>query len=400
MSPSHRLRVLSSLLALGAALAGATAPAAAQSLFADRGLGYPLQPLDPRARGLGGVGLGLPGVSLSLVNPAGIAGVPAPAFVATFQSDWLTSRLPGGATDAATARFPLLHAAFPVNERWAASVGYGGVLDRHSAVEVSDSLVVAGQNVGVTDRFVSQGGVARLRLGASYSAGERLAVGAAADLFTGVARDTVSRVFGREAGISPSSVGADWTYRGVGGSLGVRWTPTAALNLAAAVSGGGTLEARPGEGADSTVTGRSYSIPLMLHAGASGRVSPGALVALSGEWAGWSASDAELLRAGGARDSWSVAGGVEWDDPAQEGRASFPLRLGARWSALPFRWGTAAEANEFPLERALTAGVGARLAGGAALADLAGERGWRGGEAATLDESYWRITFSLTLLGR
>jgi len=397
---SRRLRVLSSLLALGAALAAGSAPAAAQSLLAGRGLGYPLQPLDARARGLGGAGLGLPGVNYSLVNPAGAAGVPAPAIVATFQSDWLDSRLPGGESSASTARFPLLNAAFPIGERGALSVGYGAFLDRHSAVEVSDSLRIGGSNVGVTDRFATQGGVGRLRIGGAYALGERLAVGAAADLYSGVARDTVSRVFGTGAGITSSSFGADYTFRGLGGALGVRWAPSAALSLAAAASAGGKLEARRAEGTDSAFAGRSYTLPVTLHAGASGRVAPGALVALSGEWAGWSAADAEIPAAGGARDSWAVAGGVEWDDPAREGRASYPLRLGGRYAALPFRWGSAAQGNDFPMERAVTAGLGARLASGAAHADLAGERGWRGGTGATLDESYWRITLSLTLLGR
>jgi hypothetical protein len=74
--------------------------------------------------------------------------------------------------------------------------------------------------------------------------------------------------------------------------------------------------------------------------------------------------------------------------------------VGARYATLPFRWGPESAGAAFPSEKALTAGLGARLAGGAAQVDLGGERGWRGGGDSVLDESYWRMTLSLTLLGR
>jgi hypothetical protein len=40
------------------------------------------------------------------------------------------------------------------------------------------------------------------------------------------------------------------------------------------------------------------------------------------------------------------------------------------------------------------------LGGGAASVDLSGERGWRGGDSAGIDESFWRVSLSLSLLGR
>jgi hypothetical protein len=405
MRMTRFLRALPPLAALAAVAAGSAAPAHAQSLFASRGLGYPSQPLEGRARALGGVALGLPGYNLSLVNPAGAAGVPAPALLVAFQPDFFTSRLGEQENRSSTARFPLIHAAFPFAERWSASVGYGALLDQNWGARQADSVRLSGRSLGVTDSLASQGGVGRFRAGAAYRAGERLSVGAALDLYTGSTRYSLSRFFEADPTGQTSSVPAvqsrEWTYSGVGGALGVHWIPVPALHLAAAVSAGGSLDAEP-QG-DSTVagTGRSYSIPVMLHAGASGRVAPGAMVALSGEWSGWSALDPELVASGGARDAWSLSGGVEWDTPdREEAGPAFPLRVGARYAALPFRWGSTAGGNEFPTERALTAGGGARLAGGAALADLAVERGWRGGGGAVLDESYWRLTLSLTLLGR
>ncbi len=404
MKHTPRIRGVAAVLAAGAALLAGSGSAAAQSLFASRGLGYVNPPVDGRARGLGGAGLALPGGGLSLVNPAAIAAIPVSAISMAFQPDFYDASIPGQGTDGSTARFPLLHAVFPFGQRWTFSAGYGSYLDQTWAAESSSDLVLPGREVEVTDRYVSRGGVARLRAGAAYSITDRLSVGVAGDLYAGGVRDTVTRTFRTPEGtlgldLSPTAHAAEWTYRSLGGSVGVRWVPIDALNLAAAVTAAGKLEGRPSGGTDSAAVSKEFSLPLTFDVGASGRVTPGALVVLNGQWAGWSAADADLAGAGGARDAWTVAGGVEFGPAALDAR-SFPLRVGARYSALPFRWGPVSEGGAFPNEKALTAGIGARLANGAALVDLGGERGWRGGGDSVLDESYWRMTLSLTLLGR
>lgn len=407
MMKSNRTLVGALVAAALLAPGGSARPAAAQSLFASRGLGYLNSPLEGRARGLGGVGTGLPGANLSLVNPAGIAGIPAPAILVSFQPDFYSSDVGESSGRGSTARFPLIQVAAPFGTRVAVSAGYGTFLDQSWSAERQDTLRFAGRRpIPVTDRFIARGGVARLRLGGAYSVGERLAFGAGVDVFTGSLRDTLTRTMVADTSLVgtyfvASRTGTEFGYRGVGGSVGARWSPVEALNLGAAVSFGGTLRARPtGDSASRAgLAGKEYSLPLTVNAGASGRVSPGALVALSGEWARWSAADADLAAAGGARDSWTLAGGVEWDG-SREDRTSFPVRVGARYSTLPFRWQASGGTSDFPTERAVTAGIGGRIAGGAALIDLAGERGWRGGSAAGLDERYWRLTASLALLGR
>ena len=45
-------------------------------------------------------------------------------------------------------------------------------------------------------------------------------------------------------------------------------------------------------------------------------------------------------------------------------------------------------------------GIGLVLGGGATLTDVALERGWRGGDGAGLEESFWRVILSVTVLGR
>jgi hypothetical protein len=381
-----------------AALALAAPAARAQSVLSARALGYPLEGLDARSRGLGGLTTGLGDPHLSLVNPAAMVGLPAAGLSVTFQGDEIASQTPGRDQDFSTARFPAIQAAFPVGDRFVASVGYAGVLDQNWSVSRVDSLDLAGQRREVVDIFRSEGGAARLRLGAGYRVLPRVDVGAALDVFTGAVRDSALRTI---EGLNPSLQGADYTWQGVGVSAGARWRGNA-LSVSAAVSGGGELTA---EAADSGFSGKAYTLPLTLDAGASGRITQRTLAALSVRWAQWSAADDELGGGtaadpagygAGARDALQVSGGLEYEG-LRFMRRPVPLRLGGRYAELPFRW---SQDVEFPAERAVTGGLGMLFSGGAAALELGAERGWRGGSAAGLDESFWRVSLSLSLLGR
>ena len=370
-----------------------TSPAAGQSFLARQGLGYTVEPLDARARALGGVGLGLSGVNLSLTNPAGIAGVPAAAFLVGFQFDRTETDAGAGTAAGRLPRFPVIHAALPLGQRWAISVGYGGFLDQSWASEVQDTLPgLRGEPTLVRDRFASRGGVARLRVGGARTFGERFALGLAADVFTGVVRDSLFREFPDTATglfLGPALSLSERSYGGVGFAAGARWTPSEALNVAASVSGGGRLRAEGPEGE------RSYSLPFSGAVGASGRVARRTLVAASGSWTGWAAAENDVAQAEGVRDVWALSAGVEQELAGRLERA-YPLRLGVRYAMLPFALGNGA----FPTERALTGGLGARLAGGAALLDFGGERGQRDAGGSAFQENFWRFSASLTVLGR
>ncbi|HET6232960.1 MAG TPA: hypothetical protein VFE05_22980 [Longimicrobiaceae bacterium] len=385
-------------LALAAAAAVlAPSGARAQSLLASRGLGYSLEPMDARARALGGIGLGLPGANFSLVNPAGTVGLAAPALVIAFQPDFYRTETSAGRNTGTTARFPLIHAVFPIGRRFAGSVGYGSFLDQHWQTETSDTVLIGGTPRGVKDRFLSAGAVARLRVGGGYLLSSRLAVGAAVDVLTGSARDSVTRTFTDSASTLAATVyGTDWSYGGVGFAGGVRWNPVEPVNLSVAVAGGGHI--RADAGSDTLAANRTYPRPIAVDLGASGRVAPNTTLAVAGRWMQWSKASDALVASGGARDLRSASAGVEFGGFSLGGR-NLPLRVGGRWTELPFAWGTATTAGEFPTEKALSAGLGARLAGGAALVDFTGERGKRAAGAA-FDESYWRLSLSLTLLGR
>jgi hypothetical protein len=387
-----RFLVLASVVLLG--LGTGISTASAQSLFAGRGLGYAMEPLDARSRGLGGVGLGLPEPSLTLINPASVAGLPAATLHVTVQPDQFTSTFNGAEVSATTVRFPLIHAALPFR-RWTATIGYSSFRDRNWAVERDTTLQVGGATVGVRDRFASHGGVARLRIGTAYALDERFALGASVDVYSGSAQDTIYRIFD-EIGINPAVEASSVRFRGLGYGMGGRWVPSPAFALEASVSAGGELQLRPDAEA---ATERRFDLPIMAAAGVSGRLTPTTLVAIAGRWNGWSSVDGALAADGGARDTWSVMGGIEWD-AVRFGEYVVPLRLGARHALLPFRWNDAGGANGWPDERAASLGAGLRLAGGAATLDGSVERGRRGGDAVGITESFWRMAFSLTVLGR
>lgn len=374
-------------LALALALALPAAPAAAQSLLAARGLGYLLESTDARARALGGVTTGLPEPRFSLVNPADLAGLPVAGLTLTLHADRVTPE-PGVAGHFEATRFPAVQVAFPIGERLVGSLGYASVLDQNWAATRFDSLDLAGQRRLVTDRFESEGGVARLRGGVAYRIGNRLDVGAAAEVYTGALRDSTVRQI---EGLAGTGTGAEYRWSGTGLAAGGRWRGDA-LTLSGAVSGGGRLRAVP---RDSARAGGSYALPLRVDGGATARIAQTALLSVSGRWMGWSAAEGDLAPGSGAvRDVLQGTAGVELEGLRLLGRP-LPVRLGGRLTQLPFAWDGS---DAFSDERALTGGFGIRFAGGAAQLDVSGERGTRG--PASLGESFWRGALSLSLVGR
>lgn len=388
MKYRYGFALLAGLIMLGAAL-----PVEAQSVFTTRGLGFPLEPADARERGLGGAAMGLPEQQITWSNVAAMVGLQAPGMVVAYQHDDVSADTGVRTFEGSTARFPLLMGAFPAGERLVIGVGYGSFLDQNWRVEEADTLVLAGDSVPVTDLLSSEGGVARFRLAAAYRLGTDFGVGAGIDLYTGTVERVQGRLFPGE--ILPGCCRSSWSYRGLGYTLGGTWSPGEAMDVGVSVTGGGRLDANPtGGGAVET----SYSLPVTVRGGASGRIGANTLVAISGDWAGWSSLDDALAGQGGAQDAWSARGGVEWDGLVVRDR-TVPLRVGARTAALPFRWGTGPDIA-FATERAFSAGAGILFADGATVSDFALEFGSRGGADAGIDESFVRFVLSVRVLGR
>jgi hypothetical protein len=382
-----RLRTGAAVLAAALSLAG---PAQAQSVLSARGLGFPLDPVDARARGLGGLTTGLAEPHFSLINPAAVAGLPAAGLSVTFQGDGIDSRSPDATQSFSTSRFPAIQAVFPFGPRFVGSLGYAGVLDQSWSASQVDSVDLAGERREVTDTFLSRGGTARFRIGGAYRLLDRVDVGLALDLYSGALRDSTRRTI---SGLDPDSIGTAYNWQGVGYSAGARWRGNA-LSVSAAVSGGGDLTA---EAQDTTGVSKSYGMPLTADVGASARITQRALAAVSLRWAQWSAVDEALEGTEeNARDVMQLSGGLEYDGLRFAGRP-LPVRLGGRFAQLPFRFDPDAE---FADERAVTGGVGIVFGAGAAALNLSGELGQRGASSAGLVEDFWRVSLSLALLGR
>lgn len=379
--------------AVAAAAVVAAPPAAAQSLFSSGGLGLIGEAGDARGDALGGLGLGLPGAEISWYNPAGAVGLPAAGLRVSAQLDGFDATYGGRESSGSTARFPLILAAFPIGTRGAVTAGFSGLVDQNWMFEQQDTLVIGGDSVSVIDRILSDGGASRLRLAGAYRLLPGLSVGVGGELFTGGVRRVSGRVFPGQSG--PACCAAQWTYSGAGVLGSIDWSPSEALGMAVAATGGGELRAKAtaGEGAED----RSYDLPVTVTGGVSARLTTNLLVALGGEWGGWSSLNEALAEEGGSRDSYSLHGGIEMDLLNIAGRP-LPLRLGARTAKLPFRWVGAT--NDWADERAYTGGTGMSFGGGAAVMDLSVERGRRGSDAAGITETYWRVLLSATVLGR
>jgi hypothetical protein len=368
-------------------------PAVGQSVFATRGLGYTIEPLDARARGLGGVPLSLTEADLSWSNPGSAIGLPAPGILLSYQYDNFDSTLGTTTLDNSTARFPLILAGYSVTPRLLLMAGYGSYLDQNWALGRADTLVfLETDSIPVIDQLTSEGGVIRLRAGAGYGITESLGVALAVDFYAGEAKRIQGRAFQGER--TPQCCRTTWNYNGMGVTAGANFRSSGAVTVSLSGTYGGILEAEPVEGDGAAV---EYELPISLRAGVSGRVGQATLITLGGIWEGWSSLDEVLVGGGGARDSWTLGGGLEWEGLVIRDRP-VPFRIGGRTGALPFQW-FADEQESWSTERAFTLGSGIVLAGGAVRTDFSLEFGNRSGDV-NLEESFWGAAFSVRVLGR
>lgn len=373
-------------------LAGAEV-ASAQSFLANRGLGLAVEPRSTRSSSLGGVSLGLPGSEISWANPAGAIGMPAAGLSVSFQFDDISGQYAGADVAATAARFPLLMAAFPFGSRWVLTAGLGGYLDQNWALERADTLIINNDTTPLVDRITSEGGVGRFRVGAGYRLIERLSVAVGMDVYTGGVRRFSGRVLQGQNQQEEACCSARWDYSGVGAMASIDWNPHEAVSVSLGASAGGTLETEP---RDSVSAARSYPIPASVDAGASARIASSLLVAVGGDWTRWSSLNDALIDQGGAQDTWSVQGGLEWD-ALRVGSRTIPLRLGGRTGGLPFR-APGTTGDEWGTEHAITGGIGLGLGNGQTVTDIGLERGTRTGGSG-VDESFWRILLSVSVLG-
>jgi hypothetical protein len=369
-------------------------------------MGVPVPAVDARARALGGVGLGLLGLNLSLVNPAEIAGLVRRGVAAALQPGSAATEIEGTQGDLAGARFPMMRLIYPVTPRVVASLGYGAFLEQSWGIEVAGFERIGADSVGVRDLVESAGGVGQLSLSVAYAVTPSFAIGGAVGLYTGNLDRRLSRSFADTTiGLQPFGTRLRWAYDGRFASVGARLDFERTVRVAASATVSSALNIEGREGAARNDESR---LPIRLAGGASAFLSPRLMAALGAEWSGrgdgvesvFRADDAIALR----RNTWRIGGGIEYEAVAS-GRRTWPVRIGASHSQLPYY--NAGESPSSELSGSL--GLGFRLAsdeaGPLAVADVTLERGRRSGLVTTdrpggLTESFWRFTFTLSLFGQ
>lgn len=401
---SHHMRTVTLAAALGTLLA---APAAGQSLTSIQGLGYPILPTDARTESLGGLGLGLQGLSGAMTNPAAVARAVRPGAIVSVSALEQTADLGDASGSFGATRFPLIRVIYPVRGI-VLTAGYGGYLDQSWGVERSGSQDAGGGTmVGFDEVIRSDGGIGQFQVGVAVPIGRRVAVGGALGAHTGDQRLRFQRLFDTtslgqlEVFTETRSV----TYFAPMAQLGVSWDPMNEVRIGASLTWAGTLSA---DSATGPATSREYDLPLQLAGGASAYLGPSLLATVSGRWSGWSAvgdipgTGFRTTNVATGQDTWEVGGGLELDDPSSRTSRSFPVRVGAQYRQLPFTFG-----STVPTEWLVGGGVGMRV--GATpenpliRADLSVQRSERtaAGDSTTgeLSESAWRFSLSLSIFG-
>lgn len=368
------------------------AAASAQSFLGFRALGVPVEAVGGRATSLGNLGIGLPLVAVSPTDPAASARLEAPTITVSMQPSWGDFVMGDQSGTSRTTGFPFFAIGYPVTSvGGVVTVSVAGHMQQRWAGERTEDIRLGGVDVPVTDRFQTDGGTSVARLGWAQAFGERVSLGAGLGTYVGrldqvFDRNLDSLALGGE--VRPYSEEYLWDYSGYTFAAGIGLDPHDLVHIGGALEWSTELTESPrGE----TVGGeKSYGIPLKLTAGATGHLTQRLLVNTSFVYQDWSGADgfaSEVLSGNKMSYGW----GIEWRAIEQESR-SFPLRLGYRSGAPPFRF-----AAQDPSESVWTAGIGLNLVelDGLPLGwvDLAIERGSR--TSLPLDESFWRGTISM-----
>lgn len=387
-----RASVLWLTLALGLV---AAMPAAAQTPVTAVGLGVPVPSIDARAAALGGTGLGLPDGSLSARNPADIALFEQPVVGITYAPEGVDVKGADGSLGTGRSRLGVLRGAVPIGD-WAVGLAIAPELDQDWQVSFSDTLVSEGGTFPFEEQRTHDGGISSVNLTAARRLG-RLSLGAEYSIITGRLQQRFRRTFegdiaGETGTIGPAAGIGNWEYSGSRFRFGASATLTGRISVGADLSIQKALTATR-DSIDGVTRTRKFDMPVGFEVGGSARVSERLLVTGAGGWTGWDGAE-------GASDNF-VASNVTWMGIGAELTgtrllgAQVPLRVGLRRTDLPFH----APGAEQMSEKAVTLGLGVRVAEDKARVDLAFELGSRGDLAASgVEESFQRLSISLSLL--
>ncbi len=340
---------------------------AQSSQFGVRALGIPGRALAVRSLGSGG------GFALfdpeSSQNPAALASVAALTSVFTITQGFRQLENPAGSASVRDTRFPQVIVAGPIGGLPAAAgFSFSNYSSRDFTLATTSLIDLRGVPTSVSDTLSSRGGLNDFRLAGAYRFGDRWSVGGGFHIISGSNRLTSTRVFGDSNYLS-SRQRAELSYTGIGVSLGVtrQFGPSFGLSAMARWDGHVNMDR------DSARVG-SVDLPYTFGLGLRWRPTAKLNLATQGLFRTWSGANSDLLAMGGtgAQNTLEVAAGAEYvGDPQRPYRR--PLRLGARYATLPFPMVTGQQGHEF----GVSAGSGVRFAQQRAGIDLAVEHIWR-----------------------
>jgi hypothetical protein len=355
------------------------------SQFGVRGLGFPGRGLATRAIATGGA-FALFDQESSL-NPAALGGVATLTSVFTMSEAFRSVTNPTGTASTRDIRFPQLMIVGPVRQTGAAlGFSYSSYTDRDFTIASSGTIDLRGVPVGVVDSFSSRGGLSDLRAAGAYRIHDRWTFGAGFHVITGSNRLQSRRSFNDSSYVS-SVQRAEVSYSGVGLSGGV----IRQMGTRFAVAALGRWDGHLNVDRDSSRVG-TVDLPFTFGLGI--RWQPTAKLDLATQTIlrTWSGANSDLLAQGGvgADNAWEVAVGAEYT-PDLKRPFRRPLRLGARYGQLPFPLTQGIQPHEY----GLSVGSGMRFAQQRGGIDLALEHVWR--SDGTFSERGFILTFGISV---
>ncbi len=367
------------------------------SEFGVRGLGMPGRELSTRSLALGG-GLGLFDGESS-VNPAALGTLTTTTALFTTNGSWSNTTNPAGSLSTRDTRFPQFLIGGPIpHHPFALGVSYSMYTDRDFTV-VSDGVASPrGVPVIVHDTLSSRGGLDDIRLGGAWLApNHHLVLGAALHFITGSNRLS-SRRFWEDTNYTSPAETAELSYSGIGVSVGGIWAPSHTLELAASLRHNGAVTVSrdsTGTGAVQLPTMDIGKVPLPTTWSAGIHFIPNRRLSFSGSVisSNWSVADSSLVAQGapGALNTFEANGGVEIvRDPKRV--TKWPLRLGVRYTTLPFLLAPSPQ----PIEYGFSIGTGRRFAADRGGFDIAVQHLWRS-QGSLYTETATLITFGISV---
>jgi len=263
------------------------------------------------------------------------------------------------------------------------ALSYSGYAERSFDQATTDSVTIRDERIEVIDQIASTGAISDIRGAVGWRVMRRLSVGGAVHLLSGSISRVARRFFVDNDDYYDMEQSTRVRVAGMGMSAGVLFAPVPELSFGATLRSDTELSSNV-SGADI----EKVDLPVSYTGGVFLQVHPSIRLATTAERHLWSTADADLEAAGGANafDTWAIGSGIELG-----GSVGTPLRLGARYSTLPF-----SPTEEQASELLFSAGTAMMFAGGRASLEASIERIMRDGAGA--EERGWFLMFALTVM--